>query len=81
MARPPIIAVEWIDAVSNSGWEPIDKQEPPHTCTTVGFLVFENQEYLTIAATFGEPPAETNNRISIPKGWIKNRWKITLRKG
>lgn len=72
--KTEINVVDWLDAVSNSGWEDLDTDDAPHPCTSVGFVAYEDDVYVTIAATFAAgPPAQTNNRISIPKGWITSR--------
>lgn len=72
--------IEWLDAVATHGWEDFGFKEGPHRCTSVGFVAHEDDEYVIVAATFAAgPPAQTNNRISIPKGWITARRILSLR--
>lgn len=79
---PDILLVEWIDSCGSSGWRPLaDIQQEPSRCQTVGWLVSENKEALTLALNRAEnhdnvPFGET---ICIPKIAIKRR--TTLRRG
>ena len=74
MATAPIVQVEWIDAVADSGWE-AKVSAAIHHCTTVGFLVDETDEAICLASTWSID--QTNARMHIPKAWIKNR-KVIL---
>lgn len=70
-----ILFVSWIDAKANIGW--IDKDSEDlgiDQCSSVGFLVKETEEYLSLAAAVsGE---QFNAIISIPKPWIKKREEL-----
>ena len=74
MATAPIVQIEWIDAVADSGWE-AKVSAAIHHCTTVGFLVDETDEAICLASTWSID--QTNARMHIPKAWIKNR-KVLL---
>ena len=76
MTRPPLLVVEWGDAVASTGWQAIGAGDPPDACVTVGFLDTETDDFLTLAGTLGDE--QTNNRMTIPKGWIKNRKELKL---
>ena len=70
-----IVYVEWVDAVADNGWEENAKAEI-HPCTTVGFLIDETDDALCLAATWSYN--QTNNRMHIPKIWIKKRKVIRI---
>lgn len=73
-----IVKVTWIDAESHNEWVEVKDLVDPSICTTVGFLVKETEEFYYIAATVsleGEA-IHTNNRILIPKVWIKEFTEI-----
>ena len=74
MATAPIVQIEWIDAVADSGWE-AKVVASIHHCVTVGFLVDETDEAICLASTWSID--QTNSRMHIPKAWIKNR-KVIL---
>lgn len=69
---PKIIHVEWVDAVTSLGWEPVSEPLTPRSCLTVGFLIHETDKFIVIAGTWGleGDHEESNNRTAIPKGWI-----------
>lgn len=67
---PPLLKVTWIDAYAAAGWEEgpeVERQE----CVTVGFLLSETDDYLLLAATYGE--GHSNAHFGIPKGCITKR--------
>ena len=62
--------IEWVDAVSDGGWEE-DIKVDIHPVRTVGFLVSESKDGICLASTVsGEM---TNARMHIPKAWITKR--------
>lgn len=82
---PRIEQVEWLDAVSSSGWLTPDgvvndASTQVQMCVSVGFNVFEDDNQIVLAGTVGftgfsqdDGSYESNNRMAIPKGWIKRR--------
>lgn len=70
--------VEWIDAVAHVGWDVNCGGVRPAHCVSVGKLVHEDKDSIVLAGTFSFKDAETNSRMAIPKGWIKNRKTIKL---
>lgn len=67
----PLVEVYWTDAETDSGWEhPGEKNPTVPLVVTVGFLVNETDQLVSIASTTGEDRAH-NSRIQIPKGMIK----------
>jgi len=73
------VVVRWVDAVQgNPGWEDINTLQPLNllSCTTVGFVLSEDDTALVLAETVGD--AEVQGRIVIPKGAItdiKRPWR------
>ena len=72
-----IAYVQWVDALSDSGWETEAKVDV-HPCLSIGFLVDETEEGICLAAALSYE--QSNSRIHIPKHWIKSMKKVTLDK-
>lgn len=72
-----IVYVQWVDAVSDCGWDEESKAEV-HPCLSIGFIVDETPDAICLAAVISHD--QSNSRIHIPKGWIKSIKKITLDK-
>lgn len=74
------IYVEWKDACASSGWKEINTADvDPILIKSIGWLVKETKEYLTI--THGhdtEPPHLINGFMTIPKAWIQKRKYIKI---
>ena len=71
---PPIIYVEWVDAVASAGWE--KEAHGADLCHAVGFVVADTKQHLTLAVTVSG--GQHNARLAIPKGWIKKRKRLAL---
>jgi len=69
--------VQWVDAVSDHGWESNSKAET-HPCLSIGFIVDETKDAICLAAAISHE--QSNSRIHIPKGWIKSIKRVTLDK-
>lgn len=69
--------VQWVDALSDSGWETAAKADV-HPCLSIGFIVDETEDAICLAAALSYE--ESNSRIHIPKGWIKSIKRVTLDK-
>tara|TARA_R100001509_G_scaffold71115_2_gene39653 strand:- start:160 stop:447 length:288 start_codon:yes stop_codon:yes gene_type:complete len=67
--------VHWKDAVADVGWEEGSKSEL-HSCTSVGFIIDETKDALTLANTISQD--QSNCRIHIPKKWIQKRKDMKL---
>jgi hypothetical protein len=65
--------IEWMDAVAYAGWDHEDGGAKPAHIVSVGKLVADTKQFVTLAGTFGKNDRETNARICIPKGWIVKR--------
>lgn len=67
----PLVKLEWIDAETDHGWESADEKNPTvPLVTTVGFLIKDTEELVSIASTVGDDRSH-NSRINIPKGMVK----------
>jgi hypothetical protein len=69
--------VQWVDAVSDAGWD-VESKAEVHPCLSIGFIVDETTEAICLAAVISHD--QSNSRIHIPKGWIKSIKKVTLDK-
>jgi hypothetical protein len=67
--------VQWVDAVSDSGWETEVKVDV-HPCLSIGFIVDETKDAICLAAVISHD--QSNSRIHIPKQWIKSIKKVRL---
>lgn len=79
--KSKITLVVWDDAVASTGWKPHNEAEQPQRCTSVGLLVSESDDALILAGSWGpndNDVIETNNRISIPLGWIVERKELLI---
>lgn len=72
-----IAYVQWVDAVSDSGWE-TDVKVDVHPCLSIGFIVDETSDAICLAAVISHD--QSNSRIHIPKQWIKSIKKVRLDK-
>ena len=72
-----IVYVQWVDAVSDSGWE-TDVKVDVHPVLSIGFIVDETNEAICLAAAISYD--QSNSRIHIPKQWIKSIKKVRLDK-
>ena len=70
-----IVKISWIDScASNSHWnlvEDFDGDIEPIKIVSIGFLLQENDDIVTIAQNFGTNPEQVCNLMTIPKGCIK----------
>jgi hypothetical protein len=76
-----IILVEWEDIVAHSGWTAKDGfNTPPALIHTIGLLVQDVPEFITVSSTWGPPdtPTEYNQHITIPRGAITKIYNIKL---
>ncbi len=50
LEKAPIVYVEWVDAVSDAGWQENTKTEI-HRCLTIGWIVSESDDAICVANT------------------------------
>ena len=75
LAASQLVYVEWVDAVSDGGWEDNVKVDI-HAVKTVGFLIAETKNGICLASTISGD--NSNARMHIPKAWIVKRKVIKL---
>jgi hypothetical protein len=77
MARKEkMVLLEWLDATcTTSRWEWRDETDPiaPHLCKTMGFVVDETPQYITVAQSLGKDHESVMGRMTILKRCIKKR--------
>jgi hypothetical protein len=75
-----VLIVTWDDAVADGGWKEHHEADLPQRCTSIGMVVLENDICLVLAGTWGMNGAkmETNNRITIPRGWIVKQTLVNI---
>lgn len=67
----PLVECRWVDAETTSGWEAHGENKPTVPIViTVGFLIEDNEELISIASTVGDDRMH-NARINIPRGMVK----------
>lgn len=76
----PVCIVVWTDAVADTGWKLSHEVERAHVCTSLGLVVSDTDEQIVLAGTWSEGAdgLETNNRITIPRGWVVSQKKVKL---
>jgi hypothetical protein len=75
----PLVEVVWSDIVASSSWyDDKDVTEMrPEKCVSVGFLVRETEELVTLVSTYSpEGDDRWANTICIPKGCILKKLRI-----
>ena len=66
------VEIEWIDSKSGGDWEYLNEiQFSPARIITIGFVLDENDESITVAHSITKN--QCCGRITIPKVCIKNR--------
>jgi len=76
-AFPEIAYIEWWDAVSEAGWETVDKTDV-QLVLSIGFVVAEDDKAICIAAAISDE--QSNSRMQIPKGMINSIKRVRLNK-
>jgi hypothetical protein len=76
-----IVHVTWHDALAVACWTKCDEPMEPQVCTTIGYLVSEDDRHIRIAATVSDD--EFIAAIQIPKAMIQKIIEIEtpLREG
>lgn len=70
---PKLVFVRWYDAETDLGWESNDTIVPKAPLIyTIGFLVAESDDSIVVASTVGCAGTDSNARILIPLGMIKD---------
>lgn len=81
VATPKLILIEWLDALAQGEWHEAKREDL--ACTSVGYLVYEDDEQIELAGTITH--GMCNNSITLPKRMILKRKELkvetTIRKG
>lgn len=71
--------IRWVDSASTPRWKyPSEIDHRPATCVTVGWLVHDTKDAITLAQTqrINEDYDDVNACMTIPRGCIKSRRTI-----
>lgn len=75
------VRIVWRDATSVDEWTDIKDIEPEcHEIETVGILLYENKELITIALNHDPKGEAYSCYITIPKAWIKDIKELRVKK-
>jgi len=71
-----IVKIRWHDAVVDSGKTPMssfdDDYEGPLPCESVGYVVADNDDYMSVATTLQYNPDNYVEITTIPRGCIES---------
>jgi len=72
-----ILYLEWGDACGQSGWLNADDVQPPMSVSSIGHLVKETKEYVSLSPGLTQD-GQFMGYITIPKGWIRKRKTVKV---
>lgn len=83
---PQLVLITWRDACTYSGWRDAKHAKTetgPAVCESVGWLLENNKETVTIYATKAADPKDPdiNSIISIPAAWVTKMQALNVRSG
>lgn len=78
MKKHKVAYIEWIDSSGRAGWYDIDKDYDVCIIQSIGYLVSENDNSVTIAASIDYEFDNVLSPITIPKCSIKKRKYIKV---
>lgn len=74
MQKPyPLVYVEWVDSSGCSGWRFMSESRGIDPVLSIGWLIDDNDEYLTITAHVTTDRNQSHGALSIPKCAIRKR--------
>lgn len=81
VADPKLVMVEWLDSRRGEGWVRLDELESTLTkCRSVGWIIAQDKESLTLAGHLGDNPAQCCGDLTIPKRAINKTTALTLKR-
>lgn len=90
MIRPllgDLIIAQWVDIMTLSEWQGMDRELGLAACVSVGYVVAQNDRSITLAATYGEAELGddkdpgTNQKICIPWGTVESWSRLSREDG
>jgi len=78
-----VVLIEWDDAVAGAGWIADHNGQRPDRCISIGAVVAEDAQSVTLAGTWGldcDGSLQSNNRMTIPRGMIVKQRLLKLRR-
>ena len=70
-----LVEICWLDAETSHGWEEVATTDlDPIPAVTVGFLLAQNEYYLSVASTYSE--GSCNSRIKIPVSMVQTMTEL-----
>lgn len=71
-----VVYLEWVDSSGQDGW--VKKQQAldtstPSQCRTVGFVLCEDDESVTLMSTVDDSHGNVDNPLTIPKFAVTHR--------
>ena len=73
---PPIVEVTWIDACQSSTTLYPGRLECGITNRSVGYLVFQNDNWTVVAMEWSDDNRKFRDYSQIPTGWIKRTRRL-----
>ena len=76
----PIVYIEWLDSFGTWSWAPLELGQGvrPTKCMSVGFLIKDEEGFVTLATSFQTGDEEAvNGTITIPTGAITYRTHLS----
>ena len=71
--RYQLVKVKWVDSCFHTGWR---KDASPSTCRTIGFLVQDTKEKLTLAMSVSPNTNNFSDAMCIPRCAVKKVKKL-----
>jgi len=69
----------WTDSATDTGWDSAESAKPPQKLLkSYGYLIRQNEEYITIAADYDEESKNFNRFLHIPLVNIKKKRKVKI---
>lgn len=81
MSDPRFVEVEWIDAISVATWRAPDEMPRVTQCISRGWLIVDEKEQVTLAATRQPINGDLGEIISIPRGMVKRMRRLKVSYG
>jgi len=70
MSKQPIVEILWRDAFGGSSWGDVEDHAEEFLVHTIGYLLWEDKNYIGTGASIVPEHGSTANTTHIPKGCI-----------